>query len=102
MKLTDLEPRYFVRGANSRPVGITFNCPCRPDCQSRLAIAIHLDGTNFDPDPDNPQQFSAGEKVWTITGGDDFGNLSLSPSVDASSSGNWHGYITNGQIVGGI
>ena len=99
MRLLDLAPRYFVRGNNSVPVGISFDCPCRADCPSRLAIAIHLDGTNFDPDPDNPQQFETGETIWAITGGDIFENISLSPSINASSSGHWHGFVTNGAIV---
>jgi len=98
MRLTYLEPRYFVVGDNPHPVGITFDCPhCRESGQ-RLAIAIHMDGTNFDSDPDNQQQFPTGERVWTIKGGDSFSNLSLSPSIDASETGHWHGYITNGDI----
>jgi hypothetical protein len=52
----------------------------------------------MDPDPENPQQFSAGETVWTVTDGDGFGDLSLSPSVDASKYGHWHGTITRGEI----
>jgi len=102
MKLSDLEPRYYVSGNGGHPIGITFDCPhCRESGQ-RLAIALHMDGTNFDPDPDNPQQFPAGETVWSIIGGDSFDNLSLSPSVDASQARHWHGHITNGEIVGGI
>jgi hypothetical protein len=100
VKLTDLDPRYYVVGTNPHPVGITFDCPCcnGSDRAVRLAIALHLDGTNFDPDPDNPQQFASGEKVWTIAGGDSFADLSVTPSVDASNTGHWHGFITNGEI----
>jgi hypothetical protein len=97
VKFTDLEPRYFVRGQSEQPVGITFACPHCPDSGTRLAIAIHLDGTNFDPDPSDPQQFETDEHVWTITGGSTFDDLSLSPSVDASKSGHWHGFITGGE-----
>lgn len=32
----------------------------------------------------------------------DFNTLTVSPSIDASASGNWHGFIKNGMIVGGI
>ncbi len=97
MRLTDLEPRFFVVGDSPHPVGITFKCPHCPNSGQRLAIAIHMDGTNFDPDPENDQQFRTDEKVWTVTGGDSFENLSLSPSIDASSSGHWHGYVTDGE-----
>ena len=96
MRLTDLDPRFFeVRGQR---VGITFDCPHCAESGQRLAIAVHLDGTNMDPDPENPQQFAADERVWTIVGGDSFTDLSLSPSVDASKSGHWHGFITEGEI----
>jgi hypothetical protein len=98
MKLTDLDPRYFCVGSQDNIVGITFACPHCPNSGSRLAIALHMDGTNFDPDPENPQQFVTGDTVWTIASGDSFENLSLTPSVDASSSGHWHGYITGGEV----
>jgi len=98
MRLTDLEPRFFVVGSNAQPVGITFNCPHCHESGQRLAIALHMDGTNFDPDPKNDQQFATDERVWTITSGDSFSNLTLTPSVDASSSGHWHGHITNGEV----
>lgn len=100
MRLMDLEPRYYEEGGQI--LGITFACPhCAPTGQ-RLAIAVHLDGTNMDPDPGNPQQWAAGENVWQIAGGDSFENLSLSPSVDVSARGHWHGHITNGDIIGGL
>jgi hypothetical protein len=102
VKLTELEPRYFVRHEGGQPVGITFDCPHCPGSGPRLAIALHMDGTNFDPDPDNPQQFETDDTIWTIAAGDSFDNLSLTPSVDASKSGHWHGFITNGEIVGGL
>jgi hypothetical protein len=36
--------------------------------------------------------------VWEFKG-DDFNTLTVTPSIDASKSGNWHGFITNGEIV---
>lgn len=102
MKLLDLDPRYFTCGKSDQPVGISFDCPHCHETGQRLAIAIHMDGTNFDPDPANPQQFPSNECIWNVAGGDSFENLSLSPSIDASASGHWHGFVTNGEIVGGI
>lgn len=29
-------------------------------------------------------------------------DCTVTPSIDASASGHWHGHITNGEIVGGI
>jgi len=34
--------------------------------------------------------------AWTRTG-DDFSSMSITPSIDASESGHWHGFITNGE-----
>ncbi len=35
--------------------------------------------------------------AWTRTG-DDFATMTCTPSIDASASGHWHGFITNGEI----
>jgi len=37
------------------------------------------------------------EVAWKFNG-DDFSNMTVTPSIDASPSGNWHGYIRNGEI----
>lgn len=96
MRLLDLDPRWYAGRSGDRQ-GITFECPC---CQKiRLAIALHLDGTDFDPDPENPQQLAAIEYIWTISGGSDLGDISVTPSVDASNYGHWHGFISGGQIT---
>lgn len=39
--------------------------------------------------------------AWEFNG-NDFNMLTVKPSIDASESGNWHGFITDGLIVGGI
>lgn len=101
MRLTDLEPRWYVAGEGGPRVGFTLNCPhCPADDLHRIAVAVHQDGL-IDPEPDNPKCGAAGY-VWEMTGGDDWATLSLTPSVDASNAGHWHGFITNGEIVGGI
>ena len=35
--------------------------------------------------------------AWARTS-DDFSTMSVTPSIDASASGHWHGFITNGEI----
>jgi len=35
---------------------------------------------------------------WSISGVD-FASMSVTPSLDASASGHWHGFITNGEIT---
>lgn len=37
------------------------------------------------------------DMAWTFTG-NNFNELSVFPSIDASASGNWHGFITQGEI----
>lgn len=49
------------------------------------------------------------EMAWSISGTKPIDpkaafvtDLTVTPSIDASASGHWHGFITNGEIVGGI
>lgn len=37
------------------------------------------------------------EIAWAFEG-NDFNTLTVRPSIDASASGNWHGFLTNGEI----
>lgn len=42
---------------------------------------------------------------WIVAGGIEaatFETMTVTPSIDGSAGGNWHGFITNGEIVGGI
>ncbi len=111
MKLTELEPRWFSVGDSTGIAGISFQCPhckvarlgVRVDHASPYVIQVTNDHS-IDHHVDNVQ-------IWQITGdaptfdGETHGgfeNVSLTPSVDASKSGHWHGFITNGMIVGGI
>lgn len=45
------------------------------------------------------------EHQWTVVGGIEnatFETISVTPSLDGSAGGNWHGYVTDGEIKGGI
>lgn len=78
-------------------MGITFRCP-EPGCLQRLGVwfvnpidgghayvsAPHADGTPW--------------YLWQRSG-EDFDTLTLSPSVDASKQGHWHGWIKNGEVT---
>jgi hypothetical protein len=35
--------------------------------------------------------------TWTM-GGQTFEDLTLTPSIDVSAAGHWHGFITNGDV----
>jgi hypothetical protein len=53
-----------------------------------------------DLDPHGPRYAVVPMKedvAWNI-GGRDFESMSITPSIDASASGHWHGHVTNGEI----
>lgn len=97
MKLLDLEPRWI------HPHLFVFRCPhCRKDwltCK-RIVLSEHeqfdLYEKTFGEDWNLMVVPCKADFSWTITG--DFGNLSVNPSIDASASGHWHGWITNGEV----
>jgi hypothetical protein len=104
MRLLDLDPRwtglYAIRSENRFVIGLSFLCPhCRKE---RLAIQFK---PPIDPDGLLEQMaippWNMTRHIWDRTG-ETFETLTLQPSVDASRVGHWHGFITNGQIVGGI
>jgi len=115
MRLTDLDPRWF--DALDRPIatgeplihkerslaGFTFLCP---HCQkTRLSVTTRpLKARDqfqalAELHPDSHGDIVPAKQMfaWTVTG-DDFSTMTVTPSVDASASGHWHGFITNGAI----
>jgi hypothetical protein len=100
VKLTDLEPRWV--GADGQKFGLTFDCPhCRVE---RIGVAFHHAGHELMEDAviharcPNATGDSFGGHIWTVTG-DTFESLTLTPSVDASRAGHWHGFVTNGETA---
>lgn len=100
MKLTELEPVWIPLGGASRTHGgFTFKCPC---CRKVWLICkliyadldeqeMVMEGRGVTP----PNFVPAREhEIWNIEG--DFPDLNVSPSIDASASGHWHGRIENG------
>jgi len=118
MRLTDLDPRWLLKdGAH---VGFVFQSPT---LGSRMWMAVYCPHPGYEDlwrainaafpegykDPDcrcnrsvqtmNPNQ------QWQIAGGIEnatFETMTVTPSIDGSPAKNWHGFITNGEIVGGI
>jgi hypothetical protein len=39
--------------------------------------------------------------AWSMSS-TDFETMTITPSIDASGAGHWHGYVTSGEIVGGL
>ena len=110
MKLIDLDPRWacdadIVIGGIKQHFGgrtgmaVSFDCPhcvARERATAnkrveRLAVwfANPLDGG---PPTDDATH------LWQRTG-ETFESLTLSPSIDASSDGHWHGFVTNGLVT---
>lgn len=97
MRLTALDPRWFTMSGNSGIVfhlGITFLCPhCRVE-----RLAVHF-ANPIDPDG------WLGRVMWATLSrtwhrsGDTFDTLTLTPSIDASGVGHWHGHIVNGEVL---
>lgn len=97
MKLSDLAPRFFTEDGNAGgSVGLTFLCP---HCQA-MRLGIHFRDIGhtligvYEPDTIHVPQ---GTTIWDLTG-TSFADLSVTPSVDASQSDHWHGFITQGEI----
>jgi hypothetical protein len=116
MRLTDLDPRWLLK--DGRRIGFIFRCPTRPEkCWQScfeaapprreqwelFAAAFGIEYRSDEPRPDVQGCYQGAH--WQIVGGiaaADFATLTVTPSLDGSAGGNWHGYITNGQIVGGV
>jgi hypothetical protein len=95
MKLVDLNPRWYVLEDGGPRVGLTFLCPhCRT---TRLGVSFHHAGREAVEDEYIHAHSSATEHIWQEDG-ESFDKVSLFPSVDASASGHWHGFVTNGEV----
>ena len=118
MRLLDLDPLWcsdFGAPAHAKQ-GVTFLCPhCR---KIRLGVWFDVPIHGSPPiniekersarlDCDHPEhqpelaEVHFGGKHWHREG-DSFENLTLTPSLDCSHFGHWHGNVVNGQIVGGV
>jgi len=95
MKLTDLDPRWVVAHQGGPRIGLSFDCPhCRVQ---RLAVPFHASFVEYLADGMTAARGWDVGHIWDMTG-TGFDDLTLSPSVDASSAGHWHGFITAGEI----
>jgi Family of unknown function (DUF6527) len=103
MRLVDLLPRWI------HPNVFTFLCPhcqevfltCknvamggREQCAITEADAIGEQGVSV--------VLCKPSCAWNFENAHNFDQISITPSLDASAAGHWHGFITNGEIVGGI
>jgi hypothetical protein len=96
IKLSDLSPRW-IKHFDTDKIGFTFLCP---HCKE-VRLAVHF-WPPIDPDNHFNNVVFVNDlkdiRKWTRTG-NSFENLSLSPSIDTSAHGHWHGSIINGEII---
>jgi hypothetical protein len=103
-QLKDLNPKWFTMEGSPDIVGITFDCPC---CAPQGKIStlgtlycprigvLFVQEIDRDGFPNHIHWTREGIK-WNRTG-DTFETLTLTPSIDCSAWGHWHGFITNGE-----
>lgn len=106
MKLIDLDPRWWGDGSGRR-LGVSFLCPhCR---EVRLGVAFTNPDDGGSPYPFNdiplrlehvhePRTFDVPPGAHWQRSGEMFDIMTLSPSIDASKSGHWHGFVQNGEV----
>ncbi len=101
MRLTELEPRWIHDNV------FVFRCPhCRQtwlSCKS-VAMPVREQFALFNAagvETESPRYgvvpMNQGH-AWEFSGRD-FDTLTVKPSIDASASGHWHGFIKNGEIA---
>jgi len=98
MKLTDLEPRWLTPDLFifRNPTGGRDWLSCKRAPIDRPQYKFF-----YEKCPDligQPIVGTVSEFCWNFEPNGDFATLTVTPSIDASSSGNWHGFITNGEI----
>jgi hypothetical protein len=99
MRLLDLEPRWFVLEEGGPIVGLSFDCPhCR---MQRLGILFHSDAASkVSQDAYLASRSSdPNRQVWHLGSQANFESLTLTPSIDASAIGHWHGFVTAGECT---
>ena len=106
MRLTELEPRWIHRNL------VVFLCPhCRKDFLACKNIEMSereqwaIFEKEFGPDWNTMVVPCKPDFSWDISGtiprdrdAAFIQDLTVTPSIDASASGHWHGFITNGEI----
>ena len=112
MKLTDLDPRWLLR--DGLRVGFIFKSPTNQHWYQSCMIAPtdhsvqhQLFNDALADVVENPDygwtkvQGCKPECAWNVLGGIDgasFDTITVTPSLDGSPGGLWHGFITNGEI----
>jgi len=106
MNLLELKPHWItLAGAGDDKLGMTFRCPhCPPGGRGETTFLGIWFANPVDPDKhpdvDWPHyMLSHPEQHFWQRSGDEFASMTITPSIDASQHGHWHGFIRNGEIT---
>jgi hypothetical protein len=117
MRLLDLDPKWLIE--DGRKVGFVFRSPAKPEwwqtCffEAGRKFLVCRDPECYKQDrwdcphsqiglvraagiQDSKVQGCKIDCAWTTHGELDFATLTVTPSIDGSAGGLWHGFITNG------
>lgn len=90
-RLVDLDPSWVLQD-NRLGMGVVFLCPCCVGTErERYLFAMFRNPLDGGP--------GANEHPSWERAGDSFETLTLTPSIDASASGHWHGFVTAGTLT---
>lgn len=100
MKLSELHPRWILNEPDRRFLmfkspsghGDWMTCKNFPMKLSEQHKLVYEDNPEYQGEP---VVFTKSDCAWSMIG--EIDSLTCMPSVDASASGNWHGFITNGE-----
>lgn len=119
MRLTSMDPQWLER--DGKRVGVMFRCP---HCLTRYLTVFWVRMPIWGDWLEGPKRYAgqmgyirealdriiaAGGRERAVVpcdpdcqwqwNGQGFDSMTISPSLDASRSGDWHGFITNGAIA---
>lgn len=108
MKLAALNPRWTQAHGREGRIGVSFDCP-GPCCAGKPLSEVDTDHVPsaqtkerlfvpFANPPGGAEPLRGNGPLWQRTG-ETFEDLTLTPSVDASHFGHWHGFVTNGECT---
>ncbi len=103
MRLIELDPQWLMK--DGKRVGFTFLSPTNPKWRQSCFENPPSRREQWDLFEDDDVQGCNPKAHWKIKGGIDaatFETMTVTPSLDGSPGGLWHGHITNGAIVGGL
>ena len=101
MRLTERDPHWVSESVTRHGQAMGFECPCKVCMKSANPLRLSVPFANPLDGGTPVKGFNTSGFLWHREG-ETFETITVSPSVDASGFGHWHGVITNGELVGGL